>query len=105
MKEIKYGVLLDFYGELLTQKQQQALDLYYNEDYSLLEIGEHLNISRQGVFECIKKGAEHLEHYERVLGLYEKNLQQESLKEEFKSLLLDCDEELSEKLIVLIEKL
>ena len=82
MKEIKYGVLLDFYGDLLTEKQRGALDLYYNEDYSLLEIGEHLKISRQGVHECIKKGAEHLEEYENNLHLYEKELQKEAVKNE-----------------------
>lgn len=105
MKEIKYGVLLDFYGDLLTEKQREALDLYYNEDYSLLEIGEHLNISRQGVFECIKKGAEHLEHYENILRLYEKNLQTEAIKEELRSLSLECEDSLSQKLGVLIDKL
>ncbi|MBP3447939.1 MAG: hypothetical protein J6K51_02830 [Clostridia bacterium] len=105
MKEIKYGVLLDFYGDLLTKKQREALDLYYNEDYSLLEIGEHLNISRQGVFECIKKGAEHLEHYEDILRLYEKNLQTESVKEELKQLLSKCDDTLLEQANELIDKL
>lgn len=102
MKEIKYGVLLDFYGELLTQKQRQALDLYYNEDYSLLEIGEHLNISRQGVFECIKKGAEHLEEYEAILRLYEKEQQKEALKAEMISLLADCGDEARERVIFLL---
>lgn len=102
MKEIKYGVLLDFYGELLTQKQRQALDLYYNEDYSLLEIGEHLNISRQGVFECIKKGAEHLEEYEAILRLYEKEQQKEALKAEIVALLADCGDEARERVISLL---
>ena len=92
MKEIKYGVLLDFYGELLTEKQRGALDLYYNEDLSLLEIGEHLNISRQGVHECIKKGCEHLEEYESVLGLYEKELEKDVVKEEILSLLVHQEE-------------
>lgn len=105
MKEIKYGVLLDFYGDLLTQKQQQALDLYYNEDYSLLEIGEHLNISRQGVFECIKKGTEHLEHYEEVLHLYEKELLTESVKEEVMQAVSGCEDEVQKKIGSLLNKL
>ena len=105
MKEIKYGVLLDFYGELLTEKQQQALDLYYNEDYSLLEIGEHLNISRQGVFECIKKGAEHLESYEAVLHLYEKERQKESVVAKIQDLIKDCEESLQTKIRSLLDLL
>lgn len=105
MKEIKYGVLLDFYGELLTKKQQQALDLYYNEDYSLLEIGEHLNISRQGVFECIKKGTEHLEHYEEVLHLYEKELLTESVKEEILKSVSKCEDEVQKQIVSLLNKL
>ncbi len=103
MKEIKYGVLLDFYGELLTEKQRGALDLYYNEDLSLLEIGEHLNISRQGVHECIKKGCEHLEEYEGVLGLYEKELKKEAIKEEILSLL--PSHELSDHIKELLDRL
>lgn len=105
MKEIKYGVLLDFYGELLTEKQRDSLDLYYNEDYSLLEIGEHLNISRQGVHECIKKGCEHLEEYEKVLGLYEKELEKESLKAEMIEKLSHLDENTKNAITQLLDRL
>ena len=105
MKEIKYGVLLDFYGDLLTEKQRGALDLYYNEDYSLLEIGEHLNISRQGVHECIKKGCEHLKEYETVLGLYAKELQKESLKEEILNKISGVEQEVFNEIQALLDRL
>ena len=105
MKEIKYGVLLDFYGELLTEKQRGALDLYYNEDYSLLEIGEHLSISRQGVHECIKKGCEHLEEYEKVLGLYEKEMQKETVKAEIFAKLSGLDANIVNEISELIDRL
>ena len=105
MKEIKYGVLLDFYGELLTKKQRSALDLYYNEDLSLLEIGEHLSISRQGVHECIKKGCEHLEEYEAVLGLYEKEIQKETVKEKISEKLSGIDEKIVNEVTELIDRL
>ena len=69
-KDLSAGVLLDFYGELLTEKQQQALDLYYNEDLSLAEIADEMQVSRQGVRAFIKNGEEHLYEFEQKLGMF-----------------------------------
>lgn len=63
------AMLYDFYGELLTPKQAQAIDLYYNEDLSLAEIAEPLEISRQGVRDTIKRGEKLLLSMEERLGL------------------------------------
>ncbi len=68
-KDYEIAVLLDFYGDLLTDKQMQALDLYYNEDLSLAEIAEPLGISRQGVRDSIKRGEKQLHDLEETLGL------------------------------------
>ena len=68
-KDYEIAVLLDFYGDLLTEKQMQALDLYYNEDLSLAEIAEPLGISRQGVRDSIKRGEKQLHDLEETLGL------------------------------------
>lgn len=70
--KLRNTMLLDFYGQLLTKKQHNVLDYYYNNDYSLAEIGEILNISRQGVRDCIKRGEDALNRYESVLLLLEK---------------------------------
>lgn len=71
-KNLSAGVLIDFYGELLTEKQQKALDLYYNEDLSLAEIAEEMQVSRQGVRAFIKDGEEHLREFEKKLGMLER---------------------------------
>jgi uncharacterized protein len=63
------GLLLDFYGQLLTNRQYEIMDLHYNNDYSLAEIAEQLNISRQGVFDNIKKGKVALNDLEDKLSL------------------------------------
>lgn len=68
-KDLNISVLLDFYKQLLTQKQSDALELYYNQDLSLSEIAQHLDITRQGVRDNIKRGEKQLEGYEQELGL------------------------------------
>jgi len=66
-KNFQVSYLLDIYGAMLTDKQRDAVDLYYNEDLSLAEISEHQGITRQGVRDSIKRA---------------------------ESILLDCDEKL-----------
>lgn len=63
------SMLLDFYGQLLTESQMQCLDLYYNRDLSLAEIAEELEISRQGVHDFIKRGRQSLTELEAKLGM------------------------------------
>jgi len=70
-KDLSVSVLLDFYSELLTQKQRDTMDLYYNSDYSLAEIAQHLDISRQGVRDFIKRGEKQLYEFEDKLKLAE----------------------------------
>ena len=60
---------MDFYAELLTDKQREALELYYNDDFSLAEIAQHMDISRQGVRDFIKRGEKQLFDFEDSLGL------------------------------------
>jgi uncharacterized protein len=70
------SLLLDFYGQLLTDRQQEILDLHFNNDYSLGEIAEHLQITRQGVFDNIKRGKTTLNNFEIKLGIVKKFLEQ-----------------------------
>lgn len=68
-KDLHISYLLDFYGELLTDKQRDSLDLYYNQDLSLGEIGSDLGITRQGVRDNIKRAEATLFEMEEKLGL------------------------------------
>jgi predicted DNA-binding protein YlxM (UPF0122 family) len=68
-KNLKIGYLLDFYGEVLSERKRNVLDMYYNEDFSLSEIAEDIGISRQGVRELIKKAEEELRFFEEKLGI------------------------------------
>ena len=68
-KNLQIGFLLDFYGEVLSERKRTVLDLYYNNDLSLAEIAEEIGISRQGVRELIKKSGDELLFYEEKLGL------------------------------------
>ena len=66
------SLLLDFYGELLTEKQKNALEMYYNMDLSLAEIAENIGVTRQCVRDFIKKGEAHLIAFEGKAGLCRK---------------------------------
>jgi predicted DNA-binding protein YlxM (UPF0122 family) len=71
-KLVEIGTLYDFYGKLLSERQYSAIELYYIHDLSLAEIGEELNITRQGVFDTLKRAENKLYEYEDVLGLVNK---------------------------------
>lgn len=66
---LELTLLFDFYGEILTEKQRELFDLYYNEDLSLAEIAEIQGISRQGVRDSIVRSEEILRKFETTLGL------------------------------------
>ena len=71
---VEQTLLYDFYGELLTERQQQVYESVVLEDYSLSEVAEDLGISRQGVHDMIKRCNHTLEEYEAKLHLVEKFL-------------------------------
>lgn len=73
-KFVEQTLLYDFYGELLTERQQQVYESVVLEDYSLSEVAENLGISRQGVHDMIKRCNHTLGEYESRLHLVEKFL-------------------------------
>ena len=76
-KRERMNYLSDFYGELLTPRQQQILDLYYNHDLSLGEISSETRISRQAAHDTLKRSEGTLERLEGKLGLYRRFLKQQ----------------------------
>lgn len=63
------SMLLDFYGELLTERQRECYDLHYNDDLSLAEIAEQSGVSRQCVWDNIRRAESSMEEIERKTGL------------------------------------
>ncbi len=83
-KTEKIIMLKDFYGPLLTQKQQDALNLYYENDWSLSEIADSMGISRQGVYDLLRRAEQALIDYEQRLCLLERfSLTREHLEKVF----------------------
>ena len=102
-KNLNIGYLLDFYGEVLSERKRNVLDMYYNEDFSLSEISEEIGISRQGVRDLIKKAEEELCFFEAKLGLSKKMTR---LEDEVNSLLVLAEEQKAPKAVCeSIEKL
>ena len=68
-KKVKISMLYDFYSQLLTERQRDMIDLYYHQDLSLGEIAQEQDISRQAVYDTIKRTEKILFNYENKLKL------------------------------------
>ena len=91
-KNLEITVLLDFYGDMLTEKQRSFLGYYYNDDLSLAEIAENESITRQGVRDSIKRAEGQLFEMENRLGLASKfNDMRQGLEE-----IISCANEIGE---------
>ena len=78
-KNVKVSILCEIYGKLLTEKQLEVLNDYYNNDLSLSEIAENNHITRQAVRDIIQKGENKLFELEEKLLFMEKKMEQEKL--------------------------
>ncbi len=102
-KNLNIGYLLDFYGDLLSERKKSAMEMYYNEDLSLAEIAQEMGISRQGVHETIKKSEEELLFYEEKLGLAKRLLKVEKYADDL--VRLSAENDLPEEIKETIELL
>ncbi len=81
-KNLNISVLFDYYGNMLTDKQRDVIDLYYNQDLSLAEIAEHEKITRQGVRDNIKRGEAYMLELEKNLRMVQQSQKLVRLLEE-----------------------
>lgn len=70
------NIYFDFYGQLLTEKQQQVFKLYYEDDLSLAEIADEMQVTRQAVHDILQRSEKQLQHYEEKLLLVDKFFRQ-----------------------------
>ncbi len=91
-KDMKYSVLLDYYGELLSENQRTVMDLYYNEDFSLSEIADEVCITRQGVHDALHRAEDTLDEFEFQLGLLRNYEKKAVIAKKLRAMLSDIDE-------------
>ena len=101
------SLLLDFYGELLTEKQREYCDLHWNEDWSLAEIAHQGNLSRQGVWDILRRAEAALQGYEEKTGIVRRFMERRdeiaAIREELTELLPDSEQ--SRSILARLEEL
>ncbi|MDO4395515.1 MAG: YlxM family DNA-binding protein [Clostridia bacterium] len=104
-KIMEASLLYDFYGQLLTERKQQVMELYHEENLSLAEIAQEFGISRAAVHESLKSAEKSLAEYEEKLGLVKKFVKSQNAIEKIDSVIDklieehgDKDEELAKEL-------
>jgi len=85
---VQMAMLYDFYGSLLTVKQRQVMELYFDEDLSLGEIAAEFSVSRQAVYDTLNRAEAALKSYEDCLGLLKKHRERVTWRARIEKLLL-----------------
>ena len=98
-KTTHINALFDFYQVLLTDKQKEYMEMYYWEDYSLGEISEAVQVSRQAVYDNIKRTEKVLKSYEERLQLFNMFMKRKQLIAELEKSVLNDDKSMSMKWI------
>ncbi len=106
-KNLEMSFLLDFYGDVLSERRRTVMLMYYNEDLSLSEIADEIGISRQGVRDLIKKSEEELSELEEKLGLAKKFGNVKDFADRIEILVSgsDIDDALRKSIISLVEQI
>lgn len=102
-KTTRVNYLFDFYQSLLTPKQKSYMSLYYLDDFSLGEIAEEYDVSRQAVYDNIKRTEAMLEQYEDKLLLFRKFQKRQELMTKLREYTANTDK--NEELIALLNEL
>lgn len=101
-KNVEISILNEIYGKLLTKKQKEIINDYYNNDLSLSEIAENQNITRQAIRDILKKGENKLLEYEQKLGFMKRMLNQEKKIEKVLSELTKIQNTYSDEQIAIV---
>ncbi|NBK98515.1 MAG: DNA-binding protein [Erysipelotrichia bacterium] len=102
MKSNQYELMneyLDWYENLLTDKQREVMNMYFREDYSLKEIADNLSITRSAVADLVKRVEATLTHYEEKLHLVQKFHERTLLYEALQALQIEQVDAITNKLI------
>lgn len=104
-KTNRINLLFDFYEHLLTERQQTFLKLYYHDNFSLAEIAEQFDISRQAINEHIKRAEAIIEQYEEKLQLLAKHERRMAYYEQMKDVLLKLEHEERNEALQMLDRL
>lgn len=91
-KLVRVALLYDFYGPLLTEKQRLFIELYYHQDFSLAEIAQRFGVTRQAVYDLLRRAQTALEEYESKLQLVQRFTQQQATLDELRQVFSQLEE-------------
>ena len=98
-KLVHVSLLFDFYGQLLTQRQRELVELYFQNDLSLGELADEFGVSRQAIHDILKRAQEALEEYESKLSLVKRHLKQQDRLREIDRLLAEDQVETARRVV------
>lgn len=104
-RTMRMNYLYDFYNSLLTDKQRRYIELYYLEDFAFSEIAEELDVTRQAVYDNLKRSKDLLEHYEESLGMYRNFKSRNELINQLKNKLDESPDSETERILNRLEAL